>query len=275
MTTRTEKVALTGVKETLLITLYAKARESRRPDSLLRDTYAADAVERIDYDFGKLRVRRDDAVGIAMRALAFDRLVTDFVARHPDAIVLQLGCGLDTRIQRLAPPAGVRWYDVDYPDVIALREKLFPPRDGYTTIGSSVTDLDWLTRVPRDAPTLVVAEGLVMYLTEADVRDVFRAITAHASGGEIAFDVLSRLGLKLVQHNRMVRATGAVLSWSLDDPRRVETLVPPLKLIGEYAPYDPDSAEFKHFRLVTRAAIRLMNAFPPLRRLGRLLRYRF
>lgn len=271
-----EKVALTGEKETLLITLYAKAGESRLPDSLLHDHFAAKAVRRIDYDFSKLQVRHDDMIGIAIRAHVMDGWVRGFIAAHPDATVLHLGCGLDTRIFRLDPAANVRWFDVDYPEVIALRQRLYPARAGYTTIGASVTQTQWMERIPADAPTLIVAEGLVMYLREDDVRQLFGALVARLPHGEVILDVNSRLGLKLVQRNRMVRATGATLHWSLEDPRELERLVPGLELVEEQLPYAPaQRAQFARFSFPSRLAIRIIHAFPALRKMGRLLRYRF
>lgn len=91
-----EKVHLTGEKETLLMTLYGKALESRLPDSLLVDHFADEAVLKIDYDFSRLKVDTNLGVGLAIRAKTLDVRVQDFLARNPDAIVLHLGCGLDS-----------------------------------------------------------------------------------------------------------------------------------------------------------------------------------
>jgi O-methyltransferase involved in polyketide biosynthesis len=103
-----------------------------------------------------------------MRAWHFDQWTRAFLAANPESTVLHLGCGLDTRVYRIDPGPKVRWFDVDFPDVIALREPLYPARDGYRRIGSSVTDLAWLDAIPGDTPVLVVAEGLMMYLHEKD-----------------------------------------------------------------------------------------------------------
>jgi O-methyltransferase involved in polyketide biosynthesis len=268
-----ERVALSGEKETLLITLYAKAGESRLPDSLLADTVAADAVERIDYDFARLKVTRDMMVGLAMRARRLDDWVRAFVAAHPAGSVLHLGCGLDTRVFRVDPPRAVRWFDVDFPEVVALRRRLFPERAGHELLGSSVTDPAWLEHVPRDRPAMVVAEGLLMYLRGEEVRRLFAGVTARAPRGEAAFDALSRLGVRLVQRQRSVRATRATLHWGIDDPRELEAMVPRLRFVEEVAAYDP--ACLGRFSLLSRASIRAMTAIPPLRRLGRFLRYRF
>jgi O-methyltransferase involved in polyketide biosynthesis len=154
------KVNLTQEKETLLITLFAKAGESRLPDSLLSDTFAAEAVQRIDYDFARLKVTHDLMVGMAIRAKTLDDWVRTFIAANPDATVLHLGCGLDTRVFRVNPPRSIHWFDLDYPEVIALRRRLYPEREGYSLIGSSVVETGWLEQVPADRPAMVVAEGL-------------------------------------------------------------------------------------------------------------------
>ena len=159
-----EKVTLTAEKETLLITLLAKAGESRLPDSLLHDDHAARAVERIDYDFSRLKVDRNLMIGVSMRAHIFDGWTREFLRRHPQATVIHMGCGLDSRVFRVDPGPQVRWFDVDYPEVIALRERLFPPREGYTMIPTSVTAPGWIEALPADRPTLILAEGLMMYV---------------------------------------------------------------------------------------------------------------
>ncbi|TGR96033.1 class I SAM-dependent methyltransferase, partial [Mesorhizobium sp. M2E.F.Ca.ET.209.01.1.1] len=116
-----------------------------------------EAVKKIDYDFSKLKVDGNLGLGFAIRAATLDAQVEDFLDRNPDAIVLHLGCGLDTRIFRVDPPRSVDWFDVDYPDVIDLRRRLYPPRERYHLIGSSVTEPEWLAEVPRNRSAMVVA----------------------------------------------------------------------------------------------------------------------
>jgi O-methyltransferase involved in polyketide biosynthesis len=268
-----QKINLTREKATLLITLYGKAGESQMPDSLLNDHFAADAVRRLDYDFTKLQIRRDDMIGLAMRAKVLDDWVLEFIAGNPDATVLHLGCGLDSRVYRVDPPRHIRWFDVDYPEVIELRRQLYPGRDGYTMIGASVTEPGLLETVPRDRPVLVIAEGLLPYLPREEVPLLFKRLTAHFPSGEIAFDGYSKLGLWIIQHNRMIKATGAELHWSLDDPHDLERQVPGLTLVTELATYN--SAGIARLSWPARLTVRIFQSVPWLRKIGRLLRYRF
>ncbi|MER9295628.1 class I SAM-dependent methyltransferase [Mesorhizobium sp. M0621] len=268
-----EKVDLTGAKETLLMTLYGKALESRLPDSLLADHFADEAMRRIDYDFSRLKVDGNLGVGLAIRAKTLDVRVEDFLARNPDAIVLHLGCGLDTRIFRVDPPSGADWFDVDYPEVIELRRKLYPSREHYHLVASSVTEPDWLAEVPRNRPAIVVAEGLTPYLAADEGPRLLARLVAHLASGELVFDAYSRFGLKLLRLNPTIKATGAELHWAIDDPHELERAVPKLRFVEDISAYKPEHAA--RMGWPAKLFIRLWRYIPALRKIGRLLRYRF
>lgn len=107
-----------------LCTPYLRACDSRLPQPVLGDHAAPEAVERIDYDFARLRraVRPwSNRFLVALRAKQLDVWAADFLQRHPDAVVLHLGCGLDSRALWLERPSDVQWFDVDVPQVIDLR----------------------------------------------------------------------------------------------------------------------------------------------------------
>lgn len=271
-----EKVRLSGEKATLLITLYAKAQESRLPGSLLQDGWAAHAVARIDHDFTALRMSRDAMLVLSMRAYLLDVWVREFLAAHPAATVLHLGCGLDSRVFRVNPSSAVAWFEVDYPDVIALRSALYPARPGCELVGTSLADLGWLAQIPTDKPTLVVAEGLFLYLREEEVLQLLRVVSTQFPTGEVVFDAYSRLGLALASRNRMFRATGAAMRWSLNHAQDLEAQAPGLLLRTEQW-LDDDSLRTQRARFswLARLGIGLMRRVPPLRRMGRLLRYRY
>lgn len=160
-----------GVQKTLSLVLKAKALDNRLPEPILGDKYAEVAMRRLDpdYDTGWFGTSQIGLVAV-VRAKAHDDWARTFLEANPDAVVLHLGCGLDARVYRIDPPATVDWYDLDYPSVIGLRQEFLPPREHYTLIGSSVTDPTWLDRVPHERPVLMIAEGLVPYLTETELR---------------------------------------------------------------------------------------------------------
>ncbi|GAA4577382.1 class I SAM-dependent methyltransferase [Planotetraspora kaengkrachanensis] len=257
----------------MLATLHARAKDSMSADPILGDRMAEDLVARIDYDFGRFRMHRGWTTGVAIRARQLDTWAAEFLARERAVSVLHLGCGLDSRIFRLDPPSTVRWYDVDYPDVIAVRRRLYPDRENHRMIGTSVTDARWLEQIPSDRPVLVVAEGLLMYLSEEGVRSLVRGIVGRFPSGQLMFDAVNGLAVRLQRFNHPVRAAGATFTWALDDPRDLERWDPRIRLVGGLTALDLPCVE----RLPAgyRIAIRAMRLIPALARAGRLLRYEF
>jgi len=268
------KVTLTEEKATLLITLLAKAEEGKSAKSILQDHFAASVIQQIDYDFSKIKVNRDTAIGLALRAKVLDDWAKDFIAKNPNATVLNMGCGLDSRVCRVDPPATINWIDVDYPEVIELRNRFYSARQsGYKTIGTSVTAPNWLQQVAVNGPVMVVAEGLLYYLNDAEVADLFDRILNHFPNGEVAFDVYSGLGVRIVNVNAAIKATGAVLRWSIEHPRDIERKIPKLKLIDEFNAYESEHVSQMSFGF--QLVVRTIGKAPAFRKLVRLLHYRF
>ena len=143
---------LSGVAETSLITLYIRAMESQRPDALLKDGKAVELFTRKAFDFSRVRqipLSEANKLVIILRTREFDHYARDFLARHPDAVVIHIGCGLDTRFERIAERnSQVEWYDLDFPNVIELRRKLIgDEKERYHLLGCSVLDTAWLDTV--------------------------------------------------------------------------------------------------------------------------------
>ncbi len=221
-----------SVEWTNLCTLYLRAYESRSPAPILGDDAAAEAVDRIEYDWTRMRRAMRPASNqylVTMRAKQLDDWSADFLRRSPAAVVLHLGCGMDTRAFRLHPPDTVQWFDVDQPDVIALRRKLYDDRDGYRMIGSSVTG-QWLDEIPTDRPILMVAEGLLMYLTEPEVRALLQRLTDRFGGGELLFDTVSPMGPRLSKV-----LTKGITKWGIRDARAIERWNPRLRFLERSA----------------------------------------
>jgi O-methyltransferase involved in polyketide biosynthesis len=257
----------------MLLALYSRAVESRKKDPLLRDPLAEAAVERIDYDFERTKPRSLEALQVVLRAKQLDLWTSEFLAEHPGATVLHLACGLDSRVYRVAPPPSVRWFDLDFPEVIELRQKLYPERPGYILIGSSVTAAGWLEQVPGDLPAWIVAEGLTYYLSEGEMKTLLNRLTSHFPSGELAFDAVSSLGFRLARNNARIQATGASIGWWIDDPQDIRRIDPQLRLVTELRAIQ--AHQYDRLPASVRLLLRGMDLFPSLRRINRLLRYRF
>jgi len=270
------KIQLSPEKHTYLATLYGKALDAGAKNPILGDSFAAEAVANIDFDFKALKLPRGAEISLPSRALHFDTWTREFLAAHPEATVLHLGCGLDTRVFRINPGPKVRWIDVDLPDVIAVREQLYPPREGYRMIASSVTDHAWLEAIAGDTPVLGIAEGLMMYLPEKDGLALLRRMTGHFPGGQFAFDAYSAGMTRLVTRLAAVRNAKVELVWGIDNPRDLEKAIPGFRLVDEVSfLMMPELVARLATSRSSRALQALMGKLAFYRKLVRHLRYDF
>jgi O-methyltransferase involved in polyketide biosynthesis len=160
---------------------------------------------------------------------------------------------------------------VDYPDVIDLRRQLFPERSAYHQIGAPLDDLRWLDNVPRDRPVLLLAEGVLMYLSEAEVKALLNSAVSRFPGGQMIFDVVHPMIVRSVGSN--VGGTGATYKWGLDDPQDIRQIEPKLELIKEFRMRE--LVAFSRFPLWVRAQFHVMEVSSALRRMNRIVVYRY
>lgn len=270
---------LSPLEQTALLTQYARALDSRWPRPILGDTLADDIVKRIDYDFAGLGLPTSVVCQTALRAKMLDDRVRAFTAEHPNAVVVDLGAGLDTGLFRVDPPGAVDWYSVDLPGVIALRNRLMPPHERAHSITASVADDSWPNSIPAGRPAMVIADGLLAFLSEPVVVGVARRITEHFTSGQLAFNDygrigwFSRLAVKLAPQ-RMFAQIGAQWGYpGFKDARVPETWNPRLTLVEEASLAHAPEVEL--FPGWIRLATKVSGVFPASARKARILRYRF
>ena len=266
---------LLGVQKTLSPVLKAKALDNGLPAPILGDPYAEQVMRRLDPSYDKGRFGTSQ-LGLAavVRAKAHDDWARSFLADHRHAVVLHLGCGLDARVYRIDPPATVDWYDLDYPPVIELRQRFLPPREHCTLIGSSVTDLTWLESIPRGRPVLVIAEGLVPYLTESDVRRLLTSVVETFPIGQIQLDTVSVSAWRFSRWDPLARRYNAQFHCGFDDPAALADWHPRLEYVDE-APMNDSPVLLAKAPATTRRMYRLMNLLPGFKRSSRIVRFRF
>ena len=266
-----QQIHLTKVQETLLITLYAKAIDNRSERSILHDTKADQMVGMIDYDFTKLNSWGNDNL-IVVRAKQYDVWIQEFIEKNPVCVVLYLGCGLDTRVTRLQPPATVHWFDIDFPDVIQLRKNFYTDQPGYKMIASSITGPTWLAEIPTGQPVIVIAEGVLEYLTAQEVKILLNRLTDTFSHGVIAFDVMNSFAIQSAK-SAANEPTAGLHTWEVNDLGDVDALDPKLKrekaISVFYSPY------IGKLPIRYHVLYRAMALVPQLRNMIRLLRYQF
>ncbi|MFE3176114.1 class I SAM-dependent methyltransferase [Amycolatopsis sp. NPDC059090] len=266
------RLALDPLRETLLLTLYARALDSQSPHPILDDAHSARVAEQIDYDFARLKVKPSLVCGTALRAKKLDEAVRAFVAAHPDAVVLDLGCGLDSRALRCAPPGGVDWYDIDFPDVVALRSQFLP--EVSECVGADLTTSGWLDPLPRDRPAMIVAEGVLPFLPGDAFQRMTQQLTAHFDTGELALNGYTRFAAWSMTYHPTIKAIGITAAQGFDDAHEPERWQAGLTLVDEQ--FLTRVPEVSCFPQPLRAVTRLMGCSTALSRQGtRVLRYRF
>jgi O-methyltransferase involved in polyketide biosynthesis len=145
-------------------------------------------VGKIDYDFAGLGVQTRVGCQAALRAKMLDDRVRAFIRKHPDAVVVDLGAGLDSTFYRVDPPPPVTWYSVDLPGVMALRDEVLPANPHSHSAPMALAEKQWPETIPGDRPTMLIADGLFSFLSEQVIVGIFRRITEHFQSGELAFN---------------------------------------------------------------------------------------
>lgn len=263
-----QPVALSGEQETLFITLFAKALDFRARRSILKDRKADEIARSIDYDFERLGGLGSRRVLVA-RARQIDVWVQEFLRSRPEAVVLNLGCGLDSRFLRVGSPASVSWFDLDYPEVIRLRRRFYSDGPGYRMLAGSITDADWVQGIAADRPVCAVSDGVFEYLTEEQVRTLLRRITSRFPSGTVIFDVMNAFAVESGRA-RLKERTGAEFRWAVDDPRVLDALDPRLRRTATVS-----LLQIRYLPLGLRLMGLGLRLFPKYRDMLRLVRFEF
>lgn len=257
---------LQGVSETLLIPLFCRVWEHEETRPLLRDDVAHGigmrlqplleaSAEPFHQAIARRRWPETIQVLMALRTHHFDRVSRDFIARHPNAQVVMLGCGLDSRYERLGRP-DVPWFNLDLPEVMRLRQSLFGTEQAagaqVRSLAISALDPAWIEALDPLRPTLVLAEGLLMYLPRAQIRALLRLLAA-ALHGELLAEVVAEstrvLASRIVLQLALRVKAGTDFAGGLTHPREPESWDPGLRLLGEWSYFDQNEPRLGLFRL--------------------------
>lgn len=220
------------VADTLFIPLYMRCLETRMEKGLISDPEACRIVETVDYDFSKYDKSRSTQVGVAIRARHFDDVTRRFIEKYDNPVVVSLGCGLDTRSDRVDGNKGV-FYNLDLPEVMEVRERLLPPNERNVSVHDSLFESTWAEKLREahpDGDFLILAEGVLMYFEEESVRSALELISRSLAPKEVLFDACTSFACKKSDKHETVKHTKARFHWGLDDDRLPETWIAPLRL---------------------------------------------
>ncbi len=199
------KIEKNTVQETLVIPLYGRWLCSRRYPHLFQDKTAAELMERIDYDFSELERRSAGlmqefgAMETAMRQKDMAWEVRDYLMFHPNAAVINLGCGLDCT-GRSCDNGSCKIYNIDLPNVIDVRDKLLPAGDREKNLALDLNDPAWMSAIDADPPdgTILFAAGVFYYFRIEAVRTIVTAMSRRFPEGRLVFDAAGKTAVKLM-----------------------------------------------------------------------------
>ncbi|MCE7699011.1 MAG: class I SAM-dependent methyltransferase [Methanobacterium paludis] len=256
------KQNLKGISETLLIPLWARAVEAKYPDPIIKDVKAAEIMEEIEYDFARLDKEWPTQISVVVRTEILDNATKTFINNHPDAVIINIGCGLDTRFFRL-DNGQIQWYDLDLPEPITIRRKFFDETDRYKMIAKSVFDYSWIDDIIDDLKKdkksiLIIAEGILMYFTEKEVKNLINKLATSFSGAEMLIETTSPALVKQSQKQDLIKnqyQIDATLHWGIKRGKWIEKLNNRIKFIAEWHYFDYHRDRWK--------AIRWLALIPP------------
>lgn len=226
-----EKIRLSGVPETMLQTVYARAKESGSRGAI-HDAKAEEIIGKLDYDFSL--AEKDTAMrsGVIARTIVLDRLTKAWLASHPGAVVVNIACGLDTRCYRMTGYA--HWYNLDLPETMAVRQKLLPESGAISQISMSAMD-GWGSEVKeQNAPVLIIIEGLTMYLSESDVQRIFRVISRRFEKATVFVEIMNPMIVKRFKE-KSIEGSNAKFTWGVKNGSTLAAMLPGFRFAEEHS----------------------------------------
>ena len=257
------------IAATSLITLYCHAIETRSDNPILADPKSAEIAAELDKTLSRSEqplakalvagtLDKNLVIHIAIRAKKYDAYVQEFLARHPDGVVVNIGCGLDSRFLR-TDNGRVTVYDLDLPEIIAIKKVFFQESGRYRLIASSVLNYGWMEQVREHAgPFLFMAEGVFMYLDGDDVRSLVLEIKKIFPGSELVCEVenafwLGPLTKKMVAYklqHQFHLGKDAVFRSGILDSREMEQWGSGIRFLDEWSYFDSDEKKLWWARLL-------------------------
>ena len=197
------KIEKNTVQETLVIPLYGRKMCSELFPTLFRDETATQLIEQIDYDFSALAEKSKGTMQqfgfleVAMRQSDLAWEVRDYLKTHPTAAVVNLGCGLDATC-RSCDNGSCKLYNLDLPDVIAVRNELLPAGEREENIPCDLNDTSWFDKIDSSGGAVFFAAGVFYYFLREQVKSLVQAMSKAFPGGRLVFDAANKSAVKLM-----------------------------------------------------------------------------
>ena len=205
-----------NVNKTLYIPLCGKAYVSRK-GIILHDPRAEEIWAAEEFPLKEKSKSKWLAYYMGMRAAVFDRWLKAQMEADPDAVVLHIGCGMDSRCERVGT-RGHRWFDIDFPVVIAERKRYYQEQDNYQMVSADVTDPGWLKPLPGGT-AVAVMEGVSMYLSPEKLKAALDGLAAHFDSVHLLMDCYTTFAARASKYKNPINDVGVTKVFGIDDPQ--------------------------------------------------------
>ena len=207
---------MNSVNKTLYIPLYGKSYVSKK-GLFLDDKKAEEIWEKEGFSLKGKSKSKWLAYYMGIRSKVFDEWLKIQMLDNPDAVIIHIGCGMDSRILRVGSE-NHKWYDVDFPEVIEERKKYYTETENYKMIAGDVKENEWLLNIKEKQNAIVVMEGLSMYLTIDEMRNVTNRLCDHFDNLVVLVDCYTTLAAKLSKRGNPINDVGVISVYGIDSP---------------------------------------------------------
>lgn len=211
---------MNNVNKTLYIPLYGKAFVSKK-GIILKDTKAEEMWETEKFELKGKSKSKWLAYYMGMRSAVFDEWLRTQMDADKDAIVIHIGCGMDSRIERVGT-RNHNWYDVDFPEVIAERKRYYKENDEYHMIESDVRKNDWLKAIPKVENAIIVMEGVSMYFKPEELQQLLVDLKNNFNQLHILMDCYTEFAAKASKYKNPINDVGVTMVYGIDNPADLE-----------------------------------------------------
>lgn len=219
------------IQETALITLAIRASETSRPNARIKDSMAKEIIDTLGVDVSKYDPFMSHE-GVVARTIMYRNQLEELISQYPDALCINLGCGFDDKFVQV-DNGKISWFDVDLPDIMSVRRRIYQDRDRCITKDGSALDAEWTNGLPKRSMTIVVMEGVLEYFTKEQVKTCLNMLCDSFEHGYLLAELHHPLLGKNTKHHDAVKYTNAEFQWGTKSGREYLELEPRMSLVSE------------------------------------------
>ncbi len=210
---------MNNVNKTLYIPLYGKAYVSKK-NIILHDSMAEAIWEKEGFALKGKSKSKWLAYYMAMRSAIYDEWVKQEIENNPDAIVLHIGCGMDSRVKRVSAE-NIHWYDIDFPDVIQERRKYYDETAFYHMLSADMRTSEWKNSIEPNQDAIIVLEGVSMYFKPEELRELLSNIYQHFDSVKLLMDCYTERAAKASKYKNPINDVGVTVVYGYDEPQEL------------------------------------------------------